>query len=321
MALRARDIRTLLFSALDLLQLPRLVQTTAPRILLYHGVTDEHGEGIFNYRGKFVTTRAFRAHLTYFKRTFEVVGLAEQVERIKAGTAARTLSITFDDGYANNYHEAFPILRELGVPATFFVTTDFVDKKQPLPVDIIEYAIGAASGSREDRIKTDLALRQKMKALPVADARALLEEVIRTYGRDLRIDIERTSYRPLTWQQVAEMESAGMTFAPHTRTHPILSRLSQSEAREEIVGSKEALAAHAAHPLNIFACPNGGTDDFTAETIEILKTAGFAASLTTDARAIVPTDDAFALPRFTMDGANDMSRARLIVSGLYNKLT
>jgi peptidoglycan/xylan/chitin deacetylase (PgdA/CDA1 family) len=316
-----RSARSALFAALDILQVPGIFRTDAPRILLYHGVTDEVGDGIFNYRGKFVTTAAFRAHLEYFKRTFEIVELPEQIERIKHGRADQTLSITFDDGYANNYTEAFPILREMQIPATFFVTTDFIEKKTPLPVDMIEYAMDITEGKVVDRIRADLALRSQMKALPAAEARALLEEVVRAHGRDLRADIERTPYRPLTWEQVAEMEAGGMTFAPHTRTHPILSRVSRAEAVEEIVGSRDTLAAHTAHPLSIFACPNGGNDDFTTETIEIIKEAGFTAALTTDARAIAPSDDAFHLPRFTMDGAGDIHRARLIASGVYNRLT
>src|SRR4051812_45589934 len=136
---RSRDARSAIFTVIDRAGIPNLFLTDAPRILLYHGVTDEPGEGIFNYRSKFVPTSAFAAHIAWFKRKFTVLPLSEFVERRMEGTLPkRALAITFDDGYENNYSAAYPILRDAHVPATFFLTTDFVDKQIPLPVDMIE---------------------------------------------------------------------------------------------------------------------------------------------------------------------------------------
>jgi len=128
----SRDLRSGVFAALDALQLPRLFLSSAPRVLLYHGVTSDTGEGlsaqagIFNYRGKFITPQAFRKHLEWLKRDFDIVPLTEMLEERRP----RSLALTFDDGYANNYTDAFQVLRELGVPATFFVTTDWIGRPE-----------------------------------------------------------------------------------------------------------------------------------------------------------------------------------------------
>jgi peptidoglycan/xylan/chitin deacetylase (PgdA/CDA1 family) len=78
----------------------------------------------------------FESFCKFFRRHFRVVHLAEQV----AGCSARedmggTLSITFDDGYRDNFEVAAPILRKLGLPATFFVTTGFVGTQTVAPWD------------------------------------------------------------------------------------------------------------------------------------------------------------------------------------------
>lgn len=69
----------------------------------------------------------FRAFCSFFKEQYEVVRLSEQVRARREGKPTRgTLSITFDDGYLDNYAVAAPILQDLGLTATFFVTTGFV---------------------------------------------------------------------------------------------------------------------------------------------------------------------------------------------------
>ena len=330
-------LRSALFATLDALGAPALVGAHGPRILLYHGVTKERGEGVFNYRQKFIDTDAFRAQLVWMKKAFEVLPLAEFLTRQATGTlSAGALAITFDDGYANNYTNAFPALKELGVPATFFITTDFIEGV-PLPVDRIEYAVGvtrcgeltlpwADSGkrtfvlaTREERIAADLAIRTHMKTLESHGAfLGALEECA---GVHLAQVLAQSSYRPMTWEHMQEMEASGMTFAPHTRSHPILSHLPVEYAREEILASREALRANLTHPLlDTFAYPNGGASDYTDETIALLKELGFAAALTTEQRTVRRHNNPHRLPRFTMDGASDIHRARLAASGAYARL-
>lgn len=74
---------------------------------------------------------AFRGICKWLARNFHVVPLEAQIEAMEMGKPLqRTASITFDDGYLDNYESAAPILKELGLPATFFVNTDFIGSEQ-----------------------------------------------------------------------------------------------------------------------------------------------------------------------------------------------
>lgn len=68
----------------------------------------------------------FERFCAFLGRTFEVLTLSEQLDRLGRGDAGGTLSITFDDGYLDNFEKAAPVLEQLGLPATFFVATGFI---------------------------------------------------------------------------------------------------------------------------------------------------------------------------------------------------
>lgn len=91
-------------------------------VVAFHRVNDWMAED-----GITCNTRKFEAFCTYFQNHFRVVPLAQQVAGCRNGqNMGGTLSITFDDGYRDNFEVAAPILRRLGLPATFFVTTGFI---------------------------------------------------------------------------------------------------------------------------------------------------------------------------------------------------
>jgi peptidoglycan/xylan/chitin deacetylase (PgdA/CDA1 family) len=77
-----------------------------------------------------VSSQTFREFCEFFRAQFRVVPLGEQIRALRAGQPiGGSLSITFDDGYLDNFEVAAPILKELGLPATFFVTTNFVESQ------------------------------------------------------------------------------------------------------------------------------------------------------------------------------------------------
>lgn len=79
----------------------------------------------------------FRRDLKYLSRKYECITLSELCKRIQQGTPLkrRTAVVTFDDGYRDNYTEALPVLQEVGIPATFFVSTGFIGTKRGFPHD------------------------------------------------------------------------------------------------------------------------------------------------------------------------------------------
>jgi peptidoglycan/xylan/chitin deacetylase (PgdA/CDA1 family) len=96
-------------------------------ILMYHSIGDER-PGMETIT---VSTEVFRAQMAYLRRHhYRVVPLEEITTALRQGVPIprRTVAITFDDGYANNYTEAFPVLREYRFPATIFVITDLIGR-------------------------------------------------------------------------------------------------------------------------------------------------------------------------------------------------
>ena len=96
---------------------------TQDTIVAFHRVNDFMPDGDSLTCG----SQMFRDFCSFFKAHYDVVPLAEQIRACRSGKPrGGTLSITFDDGYRDNHDVAAPILRDLGLTATFFVTTGFI---------------------------------------------------------------------------------------------------------------------------------------------------------------------------------------------------
>lgn len=92
-------------------------------IVAFHRVTDAIPEDSVTR-----SSRTFEEFCRFFKNHFDVTTLDDVVTRLEQGKSiAGTLAITFDDGYAGNADIAAPILKKLGLPATFFVITRYVN--------------------------------------------------------------------------------------------------------------------------------------------------------------------------------------------------
>lgn len=102
-------------------------------VLTYHQVKDPADD--FST----VSTPGFRQQMQFLKDYYQVLPLSEAINRLRQrGTSDRYVAITFDDGYADNARIAAPILRSLGLPATFFVSTDLISSTRPFPHDIVQ---------------------------------------------------------------------------------------------------------------------------------------------------------------------------------------
>ncbi|MCH2171066.1 polysaccharide deacetylase family protein [Myxococcota bacterium] len=95
-------------------------------IVAFHRVNDQtRGDALS------VGVEEFEAFCRFFERNYHVVSLGTLLDRMERGQSLRRhLVITFDDGYRDNFEHAAPVLRRLGLPATFFVVSRFIESEE-----------------------------------------------------------------------------------------------------------------------------------------------------------------------------------------------
>lgn len=252
----------------------------------------------------------FAALLRHLGTRFRVLPLDEGIERLYEGTLpSRALAITFDDGYADNCTVAAPLLQAAGMPATVFVAAGHLDGGAMWNDRVIE-AVRAVEAARFDLAPLGLAVLDtgSIEAKRGSIERLLGELKYRPQHEreQLARSIQHAAHAPdpaalmMTSAQVEALARQGIAVGAHTLTHPILARLADDEAREEIAGSKSRLEAITGRPVRLFAYPNGRPhEDYGPTHVRMVREAGFAAAVSTAWGAATASCDRFQLPRFT----------------------
>lgn len=275
-------------------------------VLIYHRVLPRPDP----LRPGDVTVEEFRWQMRALARCFRVLPLEEAVERLRRGDLpSRAAAVTFDDGYADNHDQALPILREAGLPATFFVTTGTFGAC--MWNDAVVEAVRAMPGPEVDGRPVGLGwlaggdLRQRRAALG-----ALLDR-LRDIERERRDEavagllkaagIDAPTGLMMDAAQIRALRGGGMAIGAHTVTHPILARLPDREARAEIGASRETLEALLGERVGLFAFPNGQPGrDFGPGHVAMVRDLGFRGAVSTAWGANRPgRTDPFQLQRFT----------------------
>ncbi len=253
---------------------------------------------------------AFEALLRRLTSWCNVLPLPEAVARLRRGTLpGRSLCITFDDGYADNCTVALPILRRLGVSATFFIATGYQSGGCMWNDRVIE-AVRAATGPHFDLSDLNLGVHavgtveDRQRAIPnllgALKYRSPGERERTADAIARRAPAAHLRGLMMTREQVRELHASGMTVGAHTVTHPILARMPDDLAREENVESKRALEGQLGVPVTAFAYPNGKPGrDYAAVHVAMVREAGFEAAVSTAWGVASRTSDPLQIPRFT----------------------
>jgi peptidoglycan/xylan/chitin deacetylase (PgdA/CDA1 family) len=252
----------------------------------------------------------FETQMRWVRRWFNVLPLPEAVERLARGDLpARPLSITFDDGYADNHTVASGILRKLGLTATFFIATRFLNGGRMWNDTVIETIRVRPDGvldlrplglgehvldSVEARRRAIASILNSIRYLAEPARASTVARIAEHAPGGLRDNLMMSD------AQVKDLHRSGMTIGAHTASHPILARLSPEAARAEIVEGRRALENIIGEPVRLFAYPNGKPrKDYTAEHVSMVKDLGFSAAVTTAWGAAQAGCDLYQLPRFT----------------------
>jgi peptidoglycan/xylan/chitin deacetylase (PgdA/CDA1 family) len=256
--------------------------------------------------------RRFDALLGMIRPSFRVLPLRDAVIALRnASLPSRALAITFDDGYADNAEVAMPLLRRHGLPATFFVSTGFLDGAGCMwndaliesvratavrELDLENWGLGRHSlSSVSDRQRSIDVLLGYAKYLASSERQAFVNAI------QARVMV-RGDFPALmmTSTQVRALHDAGMGIGGHTINHPILTRLDRDECTLEIQGGRERLQEIIDAPVDVFAYPNGKPGrDYDQSHVALVEDLGFVAAVSTAAGSAGPEDDLYQLPRYT----------------------
>ena len=268
-------------------QLARLLTANQPKILMYHRFSTEKN-------GQEVTAATFEKQLQMIKRHFNPMTLA-QLARYMAehGKAPRHAAvITVDDGYRDFYEVAFPLLKRYQVPATFFVTTGFVNGDLWLWPDrvtwLLENKRAGVGMFRLGDFSVDLdrpsaeiwwPLVNHLLAIANNERLAGLEQLEVACGVKLPAQIP-AEYAAVTWAQLQEIQSAGIEIGGHTVTHPSLGHMHLADAEREIQQSLAEITHHLGDEARTFCYPNGQPGDYSDQIKKIVGSTRYSAAVT-----------------------------------------
>lgn len=257
-------------------------------VLIYHRVLPQ-ADPMYPYDPDVPT---FAHQMRALAQDFNVLRLGEAVERLeRRELPARAVAITFDDGFADNVTQALPVLTELGLTATFFVATGYLDGGCMFNDCVIAACREAPAGTwvtgttefgtvnagdSDSRPALAYDMIRRLKYLDAARrmdcAMRLLESASAASPAGIM----------MTHAQLRELRGAGMDFGGHTRGHPILARLSDAEAQREIAGGRTDLEDLTGRPIELFAYPNGQPGrDYGLREVAVVRRLGFRAALST----------------------------------------
>ena len=262
------------------------------RILMLHGV------GVGG-----LPLASLRRLLRWVRRHREPVTLHEVARRLEdpARCIGREVALTFDDGLANNARHAAPALAAAGVPATFFVCAERIARGRWLwnheaRARLRRLAPGARDGLARDLGAPAAAVEAFvawMKGLGSGE-RARVEEALRaSTPRFEATAAEREAYDMMDADQLRALDPRWIDVGNHTRSHPILTTLSEAAIAEEVAGGRADLEDLLQREVPWFCYPNGSED----ERVRAVVRRHHRHAVTTAPGLARPGADALGLPR------------------------
>jgi peptidoglycan/xylan/chitin deacetylase (PgdA/CDA1 family) len=329
-----------LIDAVGVTTVARRFQRHRTAILTYHGVLSDNDAPVDILNHNFVSATAFEAQLAYISARYNPIALRDLMQHHARGSSppSGSIIVTFDDGFANNYSVAYPLLRKYGVPFVVFVTTGLVDRPgMQLWTERVKRAIYLypeasivlnilGEGTRVDlgspEKKTIVARRAValMKRLPLAERDIELARIEQVCGRPPVGPEERERYEFLTWHQIRAMAAAGVEFGSHTVTHPILSALDAPRLERELVESKTRLEQEISRECYAFAYPNGSSADYGGREKAALRAAGYQCAVSLRGTLNGAAPDLFELDRININRHHDMPMFRAAITGLLTEV-
>lgn len=296
-------------------------------ILMYHAVIDEENRGWICPEGS-IEKRVFERQIRFIAKRRKAISMSDLTAMLQAGRTppAKTVVVTFDDGYLDTLRVAGPILRRYGVPATVFAVSDWV---------------GHASAPWVDRLYTSVVRRRRntlrfgREAFHLTGNRAAgrafrtiaarfvstrserRDELLADVVDQLRPD-EEPPRLLMNWGELASWQALGPGYevGAHTRSHANLTLLDADEIADEVTTCAEALEDRLGVTAPHFAYPYGRSSEIAER---IVRQAGCQSAIATDPVSRAEAEvGPFGLSR--VDAACGFSRMAFVTSGAYPEL-
>jgi peptidoglycan/xylan/chitin deacetylase (PgdA/CDA1 family) len=256
--------------------------------------------------------------LTWLSRRFDVVTVAEGVEKLEDGTGKSLVALTMDDGYKDNRTHLLPLLEAVGVRATIYLESRPLDERVPnwshkffavleslSPGELVRRFTAISTDARSNALLDQLApptvyhVKRILKyEVPATERARVIDILFREQGGDARA---LTDGLYMTWDDARALRDAGVELGGHTVNHEILSRLEPAAARAEIDGSRAALVLNLGVEPKSFAYPFGRRWDWNDDTTRLAREAGWHSATTTHAGTNARGGDRYRLKRVMID--------------------
>jgi len=277
-------------------------------ILCFHRVRPDSQLRDFFDSCPSVTVSMFLEIMNYVSGHYKFVSLRELCNN--RNSKRPLVAITFDDGWKDNYDMAFPILRELAIPVTIFVTTGKIGCNKPFWQQILGKQFHTATDKRNPQQEKELKL-----VLGVNNSQRLNHELYKRIVSELKRletsvlenklaailsgpEVSSETRYFLNEEEIREMSCFGIDFGSHTVSHPILTVESSEKAEIEFEQSKKALEKITGSGTDMVSYPNGA---HTSNIVGLARRLGYNIGCTTEACCVGPKHDLLRLPRLDLD--------------------
>src|ERR1035437_2237361 len=204
-----------------------------------------------------------------------LLSLTEVLDRLAEGAPLnRAVAFTVDDGYTDFARVAAPVFAEFDCPVTVFLTTGCLDSHGWMWWDQVRVALKALRREEDRR-----PLIAELNRLPERQKLERVGKLVQESGLELP-DTAPPEFASITWEDVRRLSRSGVTFGPHSVTHPVLSQTGPEQSQFEIAESWRRVrdeAADGAAP--VFCYPKGGSGDFGVREEEAVAGRGMRAAV------------------------------------------
>ncbi len=293
------------------LRLGAEVAAPSVAILMYHAVQPDPVKYIDSLGGIIHSESTFRHQMEMLARDYHPISLGELTSKIRVGDrlSRRSVVVTFDDGYSDNYDVAMPILNELGIPATFYATVDCIEnKKLPWPSRLrwtfrkTTQAVWTDSHGETWNL-ADSTTREKAYLAACDDccrfSGKMQDDFVRRCERELATSIPSfLGSLMMSIDQLKGLLQHGHIVGSHTMTHPNMAHIEKDEAQTELAESKRRLESQLNVSIRHFSYPCPAlSPHWSAQTVEQCRALGYDSAVTTTSGVTRLGDDPLRLKR------------------------